>query len=216
MDTTLGQLKLKVIRALSDEADGESPVGGATYNADLLLDSVHAALDAITSRIWKPAVGIVEASVDESELPADAIDVEAVYEKSLGLFIPRILMQVGSTLTSSTGNGWLLYPSGKITFVNTLGSSGADLYYSSRWVKPTKDADLLEPPASVLTCLILFSASYCLLTDATSSAAIDRFKTKVDSGQPTDNPAKEMSDFLLKRYEIEMQRLPRMEKGRTQ
>jgi hypothetical protein len=218
MNTTFAELKMKVIRCLSDEAEvvDYAPLGGATYSADLLKDGIHAALDAITSRLWKPNTFEVEAAVDTSTLPDDLIDVESVYEKELGLFIPKISMKVGSSLSSTTGNGWLLYPNGTLTFVNDVGSSGCTVHYSARWAKPEDDGDLLEPPASCLTCLILFAASYCLLSDATSSASIDRFKTKVDSGQPTDNPAKEMSNFMLHRFEVELQRLPMMEKGRVQ
>jgi len=218
MNTTFAELKLKIIRCLSDEAETVEyqPLGGATYSADLLKDSVHAALDAICSRLWKPETFEVDPEVDTWPLPDDLLDVESVYEKGLGLFIPRISMRVGSSLSSSIGNGWLMYPHGVITFVNDVSSSGCTVHYSARWAKPEDDGDALDPPASTLTCLILFAASYCLLSDATSSASIDRFKTKVDSGQPTDNPAKEMSNFMLHRFEVEMQRLPMMEKGRVQ
>jgi hypothetical protein len=218
MNTTFAELKLKIIRCLSDEAENVEyqPIGGATYGADLLKDSVHAALDAITSRLWKPNTFEVTASVDTYNLPDDLVDIESVYERELGLFIPRISMKVGSSLSSTTGNGWLMYPHGTITFVNTVGAEGCTVHYSARWAKPEDDGDVLEPPGSTLTCLILFAASYCLLSDATSSASIDRFKTKVDSGQPTDNPAKEMSNFMLHRFEVELQRLPMMEKGRVQ
>jgi len=216
MDITFAQLKLKVIRALSDETLDETPLGGATYSADLLKDGIHAALDAVSSRIWKPSVSETEGDIDEFELSADTLDVEAVYEKTLGIFLPRISMRVGMSLSSSSGNGWLLYPNNKLTFINSVGSLGCTVYYSSWWAKPDKEADFIEAPAQTLTCLILYASSFCLLADSTSSASIDRFKTKVDSGAPTDNPAKEMSDFFLRRFEFELQRLPQMEKGRTQ
>jgi len=216
MNTNFGQLKLKIIRALSDEALEDTPIGGATYSADLLKDSVHAALDAITQRIWKPITIETEGNIESIELEDGVLDVEAVYETDLGIFLPRISMRVGNTLSSTTGNGWLLYPNNILTFINAIGTTGSVLYCSSLWTKPDKDSDLIEAPAQTLTCLILYASSFCLLADSTSSASIDRFKTKVDSGAPTDNPAKEMSDFFLRRFEFELQRLPSMEKGRTQ
>ena len=216
MDITFGELKLKILRILSDEADEESPLGGGTYNAELLKDSIHAALDALASRIWKPAKVEMDGSLDEMDLPADTLDVEAVYENTLGMFLPRLSMQVGATFNTSTGNGWSLYPFGTLSFINNVGASGCTISYSASWTKPVKDSEAIESPPATLMCLVLFAASYCLLADSVASANLGNFKTKVDSGQPTDNPAKEMSTFLLKRFEIELQRLPIMEKGRTQ
>jgi hypothetical protein len=220
MDTTFGELKRKVLRLLADEAQevgsGEGPLGGATYGADLLQDAVHAALDAITSKVWKLSVVDIEGAVSEAALPSDVINVDAVYDYELGLFIPRMQTQIGTPLVNTTGNAWLLYPANEITFVNTLGSDGATIYYGSSWGKPVQDDDVLEPPSTALVCLILFAASYCLVPDAVSSASIRQFNTKVDSGQPTDIPARVISDFLLGRFERELQRLPMMERGRTQ
>lgn len=215
MNVTFLQIKQKILRALNDEALDDTPLGGGTYAADLLKDAVHAALDAVTARIWKTSIATVEGDVEEFELPGDAIDVEAVYDSKLGIFLPEITMQIGSTLTSASGNGWISYPDQSITFINPLGSAGGEVYYSAHWTLPDKESDLIEPPRIVLTCLVLYAASYCLLQEAVAQASLGSFKTKVDSGQPVDNPAKEMSDFFLRRYEHELQRLPMMEKGRT-
>jgi len=220
VNVAFGELKKKVLRILSDQLievdSGDALLGGKTYSAELLSDAVHAALDAITSRIWKSATFDIASSVDESDVPEDAIDIEAVYDNTIAIFLPKLSMQVGITLSSVTGNGWTLYPTGKLKFINEIGSSGCTVYYSSGWMKPINDADLIEPPATTLTCLILFAASYCLILSSVEAADLGNFKTKVDSGQPTDNPAKDMSNFLLKRFEVELQRLPMMEKGRVQ
>jgi hypothetical protein len=215
MDTKFGDLKRKILLLLADEADEESPVGGGTYSAALLQDAVHAALNAICQRVWKSSVAVTEEDVSTFGLPSDVIDVEAVYDTKLGIFIPRIQMQVGQAFGHPNGNAWHLFPSGTLAFINNV-IDGATVYYSARWAKPTRDNDLLEPPDSALTCLILYSASYCVLTDIASSGSIRQFNTKVDSGVPTDIPAKVVSDFLLARFEIELKRVPMGEKVRTQ
>ena len=220
MDVTFADLKRKIIRALSDEVlevgSGDALIGGNTYSAEILMDSIHAALIAISSRIWKPSTFNIAGALDTSILPSDLIEVESVYDKTLGVLLPKLGLWVGENFTSSIGTGWTLFPSGNITFMNPLGSNGCTIYYSAEWDTPIADEDLVESPKQTLVCLILYAASYCLLVTAVASGNLANYKTKVDSGQPTDNPAKDMSNFMLQRYEIELQRLPMMEKGRTQ
>ena len=219
METTFAELKQKLIRLLRDEVaeegSGGGLLGGSTYSADTLQDSIHAALFAIIARSWKPSVLSLTSAVLEADLPADIIDVEAVFDKNLGTFIPKMNTQVGQTLISSTGNGWTTYPSGKIVFLTTLSTKGADVYYSATWVKPTEDSDPIESPDYTETAILFYAASYCLLGDAVASGNLANYKTKVDSGSPVDNPAMETSTFLLRRFENELAKLPIMEKGRT-
>jgi hypothetical protein len=218
MSITFGDLKRKILLILADEVvqdgSGEGLVSGNTYSSDLLKDSVHAALDAITSRCWKNSVSTIAGGVLESDLPSDLIDIEAVYEKTIGSFIPKLSMLVGDLLGDASGNGWIPYPTGKISFMNSIGVSGCTVYYSSTWTHPEDDVDVIESPGNADTCLILYAASYCLINTSVDAANLGNFKTKVDSGQPTDNPAKDMSTYILKRFDIELQRLPMMEKGR--
>lgn len=216
MDITFADLKRKVILLLADEeVENSDPVAGSAYNAGILQDAVHAALNAICSRLWREDLMESEEGIDAVELPADVIDVETVYDKSLGIFIPRIQMQIGQTLTSTQGNAWHRFPTGILKLINTA-SKGVTIYYSARWTKPEDDDEAIEPPDSALTCLILYAASYCLLSDASASASVRQFNTKVDSGVPSDIPAKVISDFLLGRFERELQRIPMGEKVRNQ
>jgi hypothetical protein len=220
MSIIFSDLKRKVLRALSDEPEtegsGDTPLGGNTYSAALLEDAIHAALDAITVRIWKPSIFTVDGGLEEEDLPDDLLDVEAVYDETAGIAIPKLSLKVGESITSSLGNAWTMYPSKKLTFINELGTSGATVYYSALWAKPSSDSEEIEAPMMTLTCLILYAVSYCLLVDAVASGNLANYKTKVDSGQPTDNPAKEMGTYILKRFEVELQRLPMLIKGQTQ
>ena len=81
--------------------------------------------------------------------------------------------------------------------------------------EPEEDDDAIEAPSIAAICIVLYAASYVLLGDTNSSASIRQFNTKVDSGLHGDIPAKVVSDFLLKRFENELQRIPMMEKGRV-
>lgn len=226
MDTTLGEMKLKILRLLGDfqkdsveEDDYGVPISGQTFDADLLKDGVHAALDALSTRFWKEAVADIALTDDETHvfsLPADLIDIEAVYDGTLGKTIPRLFLRAGEGIAASqTDNIWLDYPQGSITFVNSLGSSGAKIYYSATWAKPDIDDDNLEPPVFTSAAIAFYGASYCLLRAASSSASLRQYATRVDSGTPLDNPLKDMSDYFLKRYEHELKSIPQKMKGIT-
>jgi hypothetical protein len=67
-----------------------------------------------------------------------------------------------------------------------------------------------------VNCLVLYASAFLLGASSVSSAAIRQFNTRVDSGQPGDIPQMKMSDYLMRRYEEELKRIPMMEKGRVQ
>jgi hypothetical protein len=219
MDTTFGEAKSELLRLLKDTQTEGTPVEGNTISAALLQDGIHAALDAIVSRLWKQAVFTVDEDTEEAvadsrsySLPVACIEIENVYDSHIGEFIPRIEMAIGDALIASSGNGWYTYPSGRITFTAAL-TDEVSIYYSSLWDKPASDDDVLDPPGMSLTAILFFAASYCLLPGATSSANIRQYNTKVDSGKPVDNTVQDMSSYFMKRFEIELQRIPQMQKG---
>lgn len=226
-DLTLGDLKKKIIDLIGDSvkldeldvyANPMVPIRGGQTSDSILLAGVEAALDAISGRVWKPSVFEIEGGVSSFALPEDFIDIEGVRDLTNGDLLPMIALQVGNQFK----NGWLLYPSKTITFANPLGTKGARVYYSAVWAKPTTDAyvteiddAVIEAPAPLTTALTFFATSYCLIERANEAAVLRQYNTKVDSGQPVDNPLADMSKFLLERFEIEMKRFPQKQKGST-
>jgi hypothetical protein len=210
---TFGELKEKIIRVLGDivvpGTSGGEPTRGETFEAAILKDGVHAALDALTIRRWKPSSFDVDGGSVSEDLPDDLIDVEAVLDITENIFLERTSMQA----THGLANGFYLYPAGTITFTTALGDSGATVYYSAYWLKPEDDEETLESPEIATTALTMFAASYCLLNSASAAASIRQFGTKVDSGKPTDNPLEQSSTYFMKRFEIELQRIPPSQKG---
>jgi len=223
MATYFFQMKEKVIRLLADEIaeDGWNDYTGVTqgtgFEAPLLKDSIHAALDAITIKFWKSATfdvdGLVE-EVGEEDIPEDLLSVEGVYDKTTGVFLPKMSFIANKTsLIGIETNAWINYPENTLVFVNALGDEGALVYYAAMWDKPEDEDDLITTPACAITAIALYATSYCLLNQAAGSANLAQYRTKVDSGTPTDIPAKDMSDFFLRRFELELQRLPSLERG---
>jgi hypothetical protein len=122
-------------------------------------------------------------------------------------------MTAGVSWGTLAEQSWVEYPEGHIAFMQPLSTSGAKLYYSGMWAKPALDADSIEAPAITHVGIVLFAASYCLLSKASASANIRQYNTKVDSGIPIHNPEAEMSTYFLRRFEAEMNRHPSRAKG---
>jgi hypothetical protein len=219
MSISFSETKGKIIRVLGDivatKTADTDPTQGQTFTADLLKDSVHAALDAITVRRFKPAELEVAGGAISEELPEDVIDIEAVFDKTEGIFLEKIVMTVGQSLTPRAGNGWFISPSNQLSFANALGISGATIYYSAYWTKPVDEEEYIEAPDITITALTMYAASYCLLNSAAQASSIRQFATKVDSGKPTDNPLEQSSTYFMRRFEIELQRIPPSQKGIT-
>lgn len=214
MSTTVLQLKGKIIRMLADEILADSsPLAGSQTDASLLLDAIHAALDAISIRIWKPSVFAIEEVGDKFELPTDLIEIEAVRMVTTGAILPRAPFRAGEFLGAIQDNSWMTYPRGYISFLNDLDASGAIIYYSASWTKPAGDNDVIEAPDTCIAALTLFAASHCLLSRAAGSGDVRQYATKVDSGNPTDNPILDLSHAFLKRFEYCLQQIPQMQKG---
>ena len=214
MAIKLGELKSIVIRLLSDEVDPDivTSVTGKTTSAALLRDSIHAGLKAILPWAWKPQTFVIPATTTVLELPTDLYRVEGVYDDALASYLNELVMSAGYAQASDSGNAWLEYPDGYLTFLTEL-EDGGTLYYSARWAEPTLDDEEIQAPAICTPGIAFYAASYCLLPKALSTGTLGQYKMKVDSGVPTDNPIMDMSNAFMKRFELEMSRIAGKSRG---
>lgn len=204
----LEEVKARIVFLLGDDPDS-----GTSYTDELLLDAVHAAYDAILPYVWKPATTALAADTQTFTLPTDLYEVQAVWDTNLNTYIDPAIMAPGEPSATETGNAWYEYPSGTLNLYNAIGSSGGTLYYAATWSKPTQDADVLEVPDYAQTGLVYYGASYATLNKASAAARLGNYKTRQDSGNPEHNPLLTYSSFLLKRFEYEMARMPKIAKG---
>jgi hypothetical protein len=223
MIATFLEMKTRILRLLNDEvippADYGIPAGGTTYTAELLADAIRAALDAISSRVWKTgSFDISESLAVFDEVPSDCLEILSVFDNSLGKYIPRQQMMPGKMATDyQYGNSWLDVPYGSVSFgVALTKDKGARVYYQAAWLLPEDDSDTLEPPEYCQNAIAFYACSYCLLQQAAGISTIRQYNTKVDSGAPTDNPTNEMANYFLRRFDIELQRLPLKTKEQQQ
>jgi hypothetical protein len=208
MSVTFSELKNRTIFAIGDDPDVSTDVPD-----ELLIDACYAALDAILPHCWKPSTSVLTGSAASYLLPTDIFEAQGVWDSSKDTFLDPAVITPGEPSASQTGNGWFLYPYGYVSLYTALSSSGGVLYYSAVWDKPTTDAESIEAPEYATTGLAMYAASYVLLMRIGAQARLGNYKTRIDSGSPTDNPLLDYSTYLLKRFDIEMSRLPQMVKG---
>lgn len=208
MTITLEEIKSRIIFLLGDDPDS-----GTSYPEDLLLDAVVAAYDAMLPFVWKPATTSLAANTASFTLPTDLYEVQAVWDTDLNTYIDPATLTPGEPRATETGNAWYEYPSGTLNLYNAIGSSGGTLYYAATWSKPAQDADVLTVPDYAITGVVYYASSYATLNKAASAARLGNYKQRQDSGTPEDNPLLTYSTFLLKRFEYEMARMPKIAKG---
>lgn len=205
---TLGDLKNRIIFVLGDD-----PNESTDLSDDLLLNAVHSALDAILPQCWKPATYTLSGALAQYALPSDTYEIQAVYDSNLKMFVDSMILAPGEPGANVSGNAWTEYPSGYLSLLTALSASGGILYYAATWTKPTADTDVLATPAYALTALTMYGASYAILNKLSAASKLGNYKTRLDSGDPTDQPLQQLSTYLLKRFEIEMNRMPKQMRG---
>ena len=213
MATSFGNLKALVVRLVADEiSPTASVISGMTTPSELLSDAISAGLKAILPWVWKTATYPIIAAATDLDLPGDLYRIEGVYDDSLNAYLNENIITAGLPFASESGNMWIEYPEGHITFLDDL-PDGGTLYYAAYWAEPKLDDEYIEAPPVVIPGLAFYAASYCLLPRATASATLRQFNVKVDSGTPTENPIMDMSNAFMKRFEIEMGRVSSRAKG---
>jgi hypothetical protein len=217
---TYGTLKRSILELISDdviEADLYGSLRGVQTSELLLFDAVTAALAAVSTRCWKHSTFNVEGGVSSAVLPDELIEVEAVRDLETGLFLPSIPLKISQVFS----DGWTVYPQGSITFNKQLSDKGAQVFYSAVWDTPVEDVyfniDTFEHdfPLILLTPIKFYSAFYCLFNRGVQSAILRQYNTKVDSGDPLDNPILTAAEKAHAQFEIELKRIPASQKGVT-
>ena len=218
---TLAKTKLKILSLIGDQPlvdlydNYEDPIAGGQTSAQLMLDAIEGSFLAISERVFKQTTFLVDGLATEVDLPVDFIDIEGVRDLTTGEFIARTSFKVGSVVTS----GWYLYPENTLTFATELGTEGAEIFYSALW---SFDDDIygivaedtvLPTPTKLNTAVLFYSVYYCLLQRLSQSAVLRQYGTKVDSGNPEDNPLKDAANIFLAKFYEEMRRYPATQKG---
>lgn len=187
-----------------------------TFSDQLLLDGVNAGLKAILPWVPKKARATIVTSGSDISLPNDVYLVDAVYDSSDGKWLKHHSLRPGDVSGGAYAQ-WVEYPHGHLTLsLDTYSDRSLDVYYHTTWTEITtsgSDIENIEAPAFVDLALIYYASSYCLASAAMQSSQIRQFNNKMDSGNPEDNPLKDMSNVLMQRFMNEVKLFPQVEKA---
>lgn len=212
--TTYAEIKRHALLLLGDEIVDGPPLVGTDHPQPIVDFAAQSALDAILPKIWKPSTDVIAAGATSHTLPDDAYEIQGVLDILGQDFLPSLILDSRADYgTGTTGNSWVQYPDNTITFTNEIGADGGTLFYAAQWEYPDDDTDVLEPPPYANIAIALYMASHMFLSDASSAGSLAQYKAKVDSGDPEDNPLQRLSNMFLRRFDIEMNRLPMSAKG---
>lgn len=207
MAIVYGDLTSRILRLLEDPEQ-------QSYAADIVLDAVRASINAILPWLPKQATTTLSSGSQVFAVPVDFYEAEAILDEG-GKVVPRVTLSPSAYFGENvTGNSWLPYPYGSITFAKSLGADYT-LYYLASWPLPTEQMQAsseLEVPEIAEVALSYYGAAYCLIPEAISTGEIRQFATRADSGNPEHNPLQRSVDFLLRLWRDEMKRIPAFQK----
>lgn len=187
-----------------------------TYSDALILDGINAATNAILPWLSKRAIeqDIVVTSGSLIELPDDVYLVDAVYSKTDGKWLKHLSITPGITLSS--GPLWIEYPHSRLTLTSDYTDKSVDVYYYAKWFEVESSGsaiDEMDTPSFADLAIIYYATSYVLVSSAISAAQLRQFNTKIDSGNPEDNPLRDTSNLLMQRFMNEVKLFPALERA---
>lgn len=182
---------------------------------DQLDDSIAAGLVAILPWVYKIKADDLEGDGElfDFDLPSDFYRVVSVYDETSGYFIgqARMLPGTGAGGDLETNNDWIVLNT-VLSFANEP-AGDVKLTYGAYWDIPEADDDELDPPPWTHPLLVLRGASHVLTAEATDTANVRQWNLQVDSGNPLQNPIKEMATYYLDLFMKEMNQHPASYKG---
>jgi len=208
--STLSEVRLKVLRVLSDE-------DGAQYSTDLLQDGIEAAHIAVLPWVYKRSEQTLVADEETVSfaLPSDFYKVISIFDSESGYYIPEgvqaAFSQPGDNV--NVNQEFAQYPEGYLTLLNAP-TENLVMKYAAYWSVPTGENDSLEVPSTLIMPIVLFTASYALLEKSSNVSSIRQWADKnVDAGTPVMNPMRDQSNFYLSRFTEAMKLLPALSQG---
>lgn len=219
MAITYGTLTERILRQLADpDQENEG------YSEDSLYDSVCAAHEAVLP--WVPNFKDVELTSgsdgDLLELPSDVYDIQAVHlpDSSGKKFIERASLAAGTARGNpSAENDWTESPKGYLSFSCDLNEGDTvRVYYLANWAIPSESNDtdfVLKVPTIAYQGIIYYAMSVILNAVIVDTATLGPFKQKIDSGIPTHNPMKDVSNWFRSLFLQEMKMMPPYQKARA-
>jgi hypothetical protein len=162
-------------------------------------------------------------------LPTDLLDIHALYSADELCFMEEAMMYAGGAWsleegTASQGAGdigaysyltrpysFVRWPEDSIQLLFEPGTAqkSLKLYYWGYWNEVSGDTSILDVPTWSYEALLTYAVAMTYVPNFADAAWINEFKTRVDSGNPLQNPHEQAHKNLLLKYEWLLSKHPR-------
>jgi len=149
-------------------------------------------------------------------LPNDVYSIEVVYQPTKNTVLQRASLTPGALWGTSTQTAeWLPAPTGHVSLTRVIDVTELGIIYNACWELPESIGDIdfeLTVPSYAVFGIALYATSYVLGILSTDTSQLGQYKTRIDSGTPTDNPIENSSKFFFDRFLKEMSRMPTIQR----
>lgn len=151
-------------------------------------------------------------------MPDDYIELYAVFSKEENLLLePHDLVPGMSWESASTTDpdyephGYIEWPYATVHLFHVPAADveAVEIWYFAQYGAVSGSSSTIEPPRWAHEALLCYAAAMSFLPKLADASFLNEYKTRVDSGNPVQNPLKDAHDLFLKRYEYLLKDRPR-------
>jgi hypothetical protein len=189
-----GSLKIVIGRKVNDPT--------ATKYAGSLLDNANAALRLLAT-VHTGLASVSDYTGDgettQFPLPGNCVEdrIHGVYNVTNDTWLTRVSFFPGSPLDE----GYYVWPNGYINFSPYIVDTYIyRLHYVAYFPELVDDLSVLYVPNWAVEAVTLYTAGRVLEDYASQMAVLSQFKTRVDSGNPEDQPILQLSKHYIEQF----------------
>lgn len=189
-----GSLKTIIGRKVNDPT--------ATKYAASLLDNVNAALRVLaTTHTGLASVSDYTGDGETAQFPLPGNCIEnrilGVYDTTYDTWLTRVTFFPGQALDE----GYYVWPDGYVNFSPAIISDSVyRLHYVAYYPEIVDDSSEFLIPQWAIEAIALYTAGRVLEDYASQMAVLGQFRTRVDSGNPEDQPVLQLSRRYIEQF----------------
>ena len=189
-----GDLKIIIGRKVNDP--------GATKYAASLLDNFNAAqriLAATHTGLTLASDYTGDGETTQFPLPSNCVSnrIHGVYDVTEDIWLTKVFFYPGQALDE----GYYVWPDGMINFSPAIADDSVyRLHYVAYYPEMTGDDSEIVIPNWAIEAAVLYTAGRTLEDYGSQMAILGQFRTRVDSGNPEDQPVLTLSRRYIEQF----------------
>lgn len=189
-----GSLKTIIGRKVNDPS--------ATKYAASLLDNANAALRLLaTTHTGLASVSDYTGDGETTQfpLPGNCVErrVHGVYDTVYDVWLTKVTFFPGNPLDE----GFYVWPNGYVNFSPAIPSASVfRMHYVAYYPEIVDDSSVIAVPDWAIEAITMYAAGRTLEDYASQMAVLGQFRTRVDSGNPEDQPILQLSKRYIEQF----------------